>query len=316
MFPPAGLGASELGRVVCRPNRSYTYDPALLRPGRFDRQIRVELPSLQDRIDILNVHAAKYVTEDNIDYSLIARSTAGASGAQLANIMNEAALRAVREGRDKVTQSDIQESVEVVIAGAQKKGDVLSSKEKEIVSAHEIGHALVAALQKGTAPVEKITIIPRTSGALGYTMQVPEDEKNLYSKDDMLQYIATLCGGRAAEDVLFGSITTGASNDIEKATSVAKSMVTQYGMTDRFGMVKLQESGSRYMGDDGAMSCSQDTLKEVEDLVVKIVADCYAKARKLIADNKPAMKELTDYLLEKETITGSEFMTILEKYKK
>ncbi|NLM19157.1 MAG: ATP-dependent zinc metalloprotease FtsH [Clostridiaceae bacterium] len=300
--------------VLAATNRPEVLDPALLRPGRFDRQVRVELPSLQDRVAILKVHAKDYVTEDNIDYDLIARSTAGASGAQLANIMNEAALRAVREGQDKVRLEDLQESVEVVIAGEQRKQDILSPEEKEIVAYHEIGHALVAALQTNSPPVQKITIIPRTSGALGYTMQVPESEKNLYSKEDFETHITTLCGGRAAEEIFFNTMTNGASNDIERATSLAKSMVTQYGMTKRFGMVKLQESGSRYMGDEGSMTVSQQTMKEVEDIVVSIINDCHEKARELIRNNQEAMTELSNYLLENETITGDEFMEIFNKY--
>jgi len=300
--------------VLAATNRPEVLDPALLRPGRFDRQVRVELPSLQDRVAILKVHAKNYVTEDNIDYDLIARSTAGASGAQLANIMNEAALRAVREGQDRVRLEDIQESVEVVIAGEQRKQDILSPEEKEIVSYHEIGHALVAALQTNSPPVQKITIIPRTSGALGYTMQVPESEKNLYSKEDFETHITTLCGGRAAEEIFFNTMTNGASNDIERATSLAKSMVTQYGMTERFGMVKLQESGSRYMGDEGSMAVSQQTMKEVEDIVVSIINQCHEKARELIRNNQEAMTELSNYLLENETITGDEFMEIFNKY--
>ena len=299
--------------VLAATNRPEVLDPALLRPGRFDRQVRVELPSLQDRVAILKVHAKDYVTEDNIDYDLIARSTAGASGAQLANIMNGAALRAVREGQDKVRLEDLQESVEVVIAGEQRKQDILSPEEKEIVAYHEIGHALVAALQTNSPPVQKITIIPRTSGALGYTMQVPESEKNLYPKK-ILKHITTLCGGRAAEEIFFNTMTNGASNDIERATSLAKSMVTQYGMTKRFGMVKLQESGSRYMGDEGSMTVSQQTMKEVEDIVVSIINDCHEKARELIRNNQEAMTELSNYLLENETITGDEFMESFNKY--
>jgi cell division protease FtsH len=300
--------------ILAATNRPEILDPALLRPGRFDRQIRVELPSLQDRIDILKVHARNYLMEDGIDYSLIARSTAGASGAQLANILNEAALRAVKMNHDKVTQEDIQESIEVVIAGAQKKQDILSPKEKKRVSYHEIGHALVAALQTGSAPVEKITIIPRTSGALGYTLQVPKDEKNLYTKDDLINHITTLCGGRAAEEVIFGEVSTGAANDIEKATEVARAMVVEYGMTEEFGMVRFQEQGARYMGDKGNMNCSESTLKEIDDLVVKIVKEAQIEARRLIADNRDAMKELAEFLLDKETITGREFMEILKKY--
>lgn len=301
--------------LLAATNRPEILDPALLRPGRFDRQIRVELPTLKDRIEILKVHARSYKMEDDLDYSLIARSTAGASGAQLANILNEAALRAVRMGHDKVRQEDIQESIEVVIAGAQRKQDILSPEEKKRVAYHEIGHALVAALQTGSEPVEKITIIPRTSGALGYTMQVPKDEKNLYTREDLINHITTLCGGRAAEEVIFNEVSTGAANDIEKATETARSMITQYGMADEFGMVKFQDSGSRYMGDNGSMNCSEETRKEIDDLMVKIVKSAQDKARKLIADNRDAMKELSEFLLEEETITGKQFMEILSKYK-
>lgn len=301
--------------MLAATNRPEILDPALLRPGRFDRQIRVELPTLKDRIEILKVHARSYKMEGDIDYSLIARSTAGASGAQLANILNEAALRAVRMGHDKVRQEDIQESIEVVIAGAQRKQDILSPEEKKRVAYHEIGHALVAALQTGSEPVEKITIIPRTSGALGYTMQVPKDEKNLYTREDLINHITTLCGGRAAEEVIFNEVSTGAANDIEKATETARSMITQYGMADEFGMVKFQDSGSRYMGDNGNMNCSEETRKEIDDLMVKIVKSAQDKARQLIADNRDAMKELSEFLLEEETITGKQFMEILSKYK-
>ena len=301
--------------MLAATNRPEILDPALLRPGRFDRQIRVELPTLKDRIEILKVHARSYKMEEDIDYSLIARSTAGASGAQLANILNEAALRAVRMGQDKVRQEDIQESIEVVIAGAQRKQDILSPEEKKRVAYHEIGHALVAALQTGSEPVEKITIIPRTSGALGYTMQVPKDEKNLYTREDLINHITTLCGGRAAEEVIFNEVSTGAANDIEKATETARSMITQYGMADEFGMVKFQDSGSRYMGDTGNMNCSEETRKEIDDLMVSIVKKAQENARKLISDNREAMKELSEYLLEEETITGKEFMEILSKYK-
>ena len=301
--------------MLAATNRPEILDPALLRPGRFDRQIRVELPTLKDRIEILKVHARSYKMEEDIDYSLIARSTAGASGAQLANILNEAALRAVRMGQDKVRQEDIQESIEVVIAGAQRKQDILSPEEKKRVAYHEIGHALVAALQTGSEPVEKITIIPRTSGALGYTMQVPKDEKNLYTREDLINHITTLCGGRAAEEVIFNEVSTGAANDIEKATETARSMITQYGMADEFGMVKFQDSGSRYMGDTGNMNCSEETRKEIDDLMVNIVKKAQENARKLISENREAMKELAEYLLEEETITGKEFMEILSKYK-
>lgn len=301
--------------MLAATNRPEILDPALLRPGRFDRQIRVELPTLKDRIEILKVHARSYKMEEDIDYSLIARSTAGASGAQLANILNEAALRAVRMGQDKVRQEDIQESIEVVIAGAQRKQDILSPEEKKRVAYHEIGHALVAALQTGSEPVEKITIIPRTSGALGYTMQVPKDEKNLYTREDLINHITTLCGGRAAEEVIFNEVSTGAANDIEKATETARAMITQYGMADEFGMVKFQDSGSRYMGDTGNMNCSEETRKEIDDLMVNIVKKAQENARKLISENREAMKELAEYLLEEETITGKEFMEILSKYK-
>ena len=300
--------------MLAATNRPEILDPALLRPGRFDRQIRVELPTLKDRIEILKVHARKYQMDDDIDYSLIARSTAGASGAQLANILNEAALRAVRMDHDKVRQEDIQESIEVVIAGAQRKQDILSPEEKKRVAYHEIGHALVSALQSHSEPVEKITIIPRTSGALGYTMQVPKDEKNLYTRDDLLNHIRTLCGGRAAEEVIFNEVSTGAANDIEKATDTARSMITRYGMADEFGMVKFQENGSRYMGDEGNINCSEETRKEIDDLTVKIIKSAQEDARKMIANNRDAMKELSEYLLEEETITGKEFMEILAKY--
>ena len=300
--------------MLAATNRPEILDPALLRPGRFDRQIRVELPTLKDRIEILKVHARNYQMDDDIDYSLIARSTAGASGAQLANILNEAALRAVRMGHDKVRQEDIQESIEVVIAGAQRKQDILSPEEKKRVAYHEIGHALVSALQSHSEPVEKITIIPRTSGALGYTMQVPKDEKNLYTRDDLLNHIRTLCGGRAAEEVIFNEVSTGAANDIEKATDTARSMITRYGMADEFGMVKFQENESRYMGDEGNINCSEETRKEIDDLTVKIIKSAQEDARKMIANNRDAMKELSEYLLEEETITGKEFMEILAKY--
>lgn len=309
-----GFGANLGIVILAATNRPEILDPALLRPGRFDRQIRVELPSLQDRIDILKVHAKNYLLEDDIDYSLIARSTAGASGAQLANILNEAALRAVKMNHDKIKQEDIQESIEVVIAGAQKKQDILSSEEKKRVSYHEIGHALVAALQTGSAPVEKITIIPRTSGALGYTLQVPKDEKNLYTRDDLINHITTLCGGRAAEEVIFNEISTGAANDIEKATEVARAMVVEYGMAEEFGMVRFEEQGSRYMGDKGNTTCSEATLKEIDDLIIKIVKGAQENARNMIAENREAMKELAEFLLDKETITGKEFMEIFNKY--
>ena len=309
-----GFGGNSGIVVLAATNRPEILDGALLRPGRFDRQVRVELPDLEGRMQILKVHAEDYKMAEDIDFHLIARSTAGASGAQLANILNEAALRAVRLNHSEVTQGDIEESIETVIAGAQKKNDILSPEEKKIVAYHEIGHALVAALQSHSAPVQKITIVPRTSGTLGYTMQVEEADKNLVSKDDLLTQLATLAGGRAAEEVVFGIVTTGASNDIERATSIARSMVGTYGMSDNFGMVKLQDSGSRYMGGGGEPQCSEATAKLMDEEVISMVRESQEKARTLIRDNMPAMNELTDYLLEKETITGEEFMTILEKH--
>lgn len=309
-----GFGGNSGIVVLAATNRPEILDGALLRPGRFDRQVRVELPDLEGRMQILKVHAEDYKMAEDIDFYLIARSTAGASGAQLANILNEAALRAVRLNHSEVTQGDIEESIETVIAGAQKKNDILSPEEKKIVAYHEIGHALVAALQSHSAPVHKITIVPRTSGALGYTMQVEEADKNLVSKDDLLTQLATLAGGRAAEEVVFGIVTTGASNDIERATSIARSMVGTYGMSDNFGMVKLQDSGSRYMGGGGEPQCSEATAKLMDEEVISMVKESQEKARTLIRDNMPAMNELADYLLEKETITGEEFMTILEKH--
>lgn len=309
-----GFGGNSGIVVLAATNRPEILDGALLRPGRFDRQVRVEFPDLEGRMQILKVHAGDYKMAEDIDFYLIARSTAGASGAQLANILNEAALRAVRLNHSEVTQGDIEESIETVIAGAQKKNDILSPEEKKIVAYHEIGHALVAALQSHSAPVQKITIVPRTSGALGYTMQVEEADKNLVSKDDLLTQLATLAGGRAAEEVVFGISTTGASNDIERATSIARSMVGTYGMSDNFGMVKLQDSGSRYMGGGGEPQCSEATAKLMDEEVISMVKESQEKARTLIRDNMPAMNELADYLLEKETITGEEFMTILEKH--
>ena len=288
-----------------------TLDPALLRPGRFDRRIPVELPDLQGREAILKVHAKKIRLGDDIDFNAIARAASGASGAELANMVNEAALRAVRSGRKYVTQADLEESIEVVIAGYQKKNKVLSDKERLIVSYHEIGHALVAALQTHSAPVTKITIIPRTSGALGYTMQVDEQERNLLSKEELENKIATFTGGRVAEDLVFHSITTGASNDIEQATKLARGMITRYGMSEKFGMVALETVTNQYMGGDTSLACAGETAADIDEMVVELVKREYAKAEKLLSDNMPKLHELAKFLYEKETITGEEFMQIL-----
>ena len=285
----------------------------MLRPGRFDRRVPVELPDLKGREEILKVHAKKIRISDTVDFSAIARAAAGASGADLANIINEAALRAVRDGRKFVVQADLEESVEVVIAGYQKKNKVLTTKEKLIVAYHEIGHALVAALQTHSAPVTKITIIPRTSGALGYTMQVDEGEHNLMSKEELENKIATLTGGRVAEELVFQSITTGASNDIEQATKLARAMITRFGMTDEFDMVALETVSNQYLGGDTSLACSGDTATLIDQKVVEVVKTQHDKARKLIQDNMPKMHELAKYLYEKETITGDEFMEILSR---
>ena len=299
--------------ILAATNRPEVLDPALLRPGRFDRQVPMELPDLAGREAILKVHLKKVQTADQIDTRLIARMTSGASGAQVANIVNEAALRAVRMKRKEVTTEDLVESIETVIAGAQKKNSIMSEKEKKIVSYHEIGHALVAAKQKGSAPVEKITIVPRTSGALGYTMQVDEEEKVLMSRTDALQQIQVLCGGRAAEEVVFDEITTGASNDIEKATSLAQKMVTQYGMSPEFGMVALETGGSQYLGGGGQMSCSPETQRMIDLEVQKIIQDSYDEAKRTLVENREKLDELSLFLLEEETITGKEFMEILNQ---
>ncbi len=298
--------------VLAATNRPEILDIALMRPGRFDRQVPVELPDLEGRFQILKVHARDYQMESDIDYRQIARATAGASGAQIANIVNEAALLAVREGRGKVSESDLQESVETVIAGKQKKGEILSPEEKRVVAFHEVGHALVAALQNGQAPVEKITIVPRTSGALGYTMQVEQDDKNLISRSDVLSSIRTLCGGRAAEEVIFGDYTTGAANDIEKVTHLAREMVTKFGMSDAFGMMRLEQGGSQYLGGAGQSSCSSQTQQQVDQEVLAIIRGCQTDARTLLENNKGKLERLADYLLEKETITGKQFMEILK----
>lgn len=308
-----GFDGSKGVVILAATNRPETLDPALLRPGRFDRRIPVELPDLQGREDILKVHAKKIRLGDDIDFNAIARAASGASGAELANMINEAALRAVRSGRKYVNQSDLEESIEVVIAGYQKKNKVLSDKERLIVSYHEIGHALVAALQTHSAPVTKITIIPRTSGALGYTMQVDETERNLLSKEDLENKIATFTGGRVAEELVFHSITTGASNDIEQATKLARGMITRYGMSDEFGMVALETVTNQYMGGDTSLACASDTAADIDHMVVELVRKQYEKATRLLQDNMPKLHELAKYLYEKETITGDEFMQILNQ---
>ena len=299
--------------ILAATNRPESLDPALTRPGRFDRRVPVELPDLKGREAILRVHAKKVKTEPNIDYSAVARMASGASGAELANIVNEAALRAVRDGRNTVTQSDLEESIEVVIAGYQKKNAILTDHEKRIVAYHEIGHALVAAKQTQSAPVQKITIVPRTSGALGYTMQVEDGNHYLWTKEEMENKIATLTGGRVAEEVVFGSITTGASNDIEQATNLARSMITRYGMSDEFGMVALETETNQYLGGDTQLSCSAETQREVDKKVVDLVKKQYAKATRIITENREKLDELAKFLYEKETITGEEFMQILNK---
>lgn len=299
--------------ILAATNRPESLDPALLRPGRFDRRIPAELPDLGGREAILKVHAKKIKTEENIDYNAIARATAGASGAELANIINEAALRAVRNGRGLVNQSDLEESVEVVIAGYQRKNAVISQKEKEIIAYHEIGHALVAAKQKDSAPVHKITIIPRTSGALGYTMQVDEGEKFLLTKEEALARIATLTGGRSAEELIFNSCTSGASNDIEQATKLARAMVTRYGMSSSFDMIALETVSNQYLGGDTSLACSPETASRIDDEVNSIVKQSHEKAVRILSENIDKLHELAHFLLERETITGEEFMDILNK---
>ena len=294
-------------------NRPETLDPALLRPGRFDRRIPVELPDLAGREAILKIHANDVKMEPGIDLGIVARSTPGASGADLANIINEAALRAVRNGRKRVTQEDLLESVDVVIAGEKKKSTVLSPHEKEVVAYHETGHAIVAATQKGTAPVTKITIVPRTSGALGFTMQVEEDEHFLTTRTEAKQKIATLCGGRAAEELIFGEMTTGASNDIEKATQIARAMVTQYGMSDKFGMVALGQQRSRYLGGGQELACSDGTAQEVDAEVERLVEEGHQAALKILRDHRFKLHEIAHYLQKKETITGDEFMKMFTR---
>ena len=306
-----GFDASKGVVILAATNRPDSL--ALLRPGRFDRRIPVELPDLKGREEILKVHAKKVRLGDDIDFNAIARAASGASGAELANMVNEAALRAVRENRKYVTQADLEESIETVIAGYQKKNQVLSSKEKLIVSYHEIGHALVAALQTNSAPVTKITIIPRTSGALGYTMQVESEERNLMTQEELINKIATLTGGRCAEKLIFNSITTGASNDIEQATKLARAMITRYGMSDRFGMVALETQNNPYLGGDSSLSCSPQTAADIDQMVVDTVKHGYDTAMDLLEKNQKKLHELAKYLYEKETITGEEFMQILTR---
>ncbi len=299
--------------ILAATNRPESLDPALARPGRFDRRVPVELPDLAGREAILKVHARKIKPAEDVDFHTIARMASGASGAELANIINEAALRAVRNGRTIVTQADLEESIEVVIAGYQKKNAVLSDQEKKVVAYHEIGHALVAAMQTHSAPVQKITIIPRTSGALGYTMQVETGDKYLMTKQEIENKIATFTGGRAAEEVVFGEITTGASNDIEQATKLARAMITRYGMSDDFDMVALETVTNQYLGGDASLACSADTQKVIDDKVVALVKTQHEKAKKLLTENRSKLDVLAQYLYEKETITGEEFMTILER---
>ena len=299
--------------ILAATNRPESLDPALTRPGRFDRRVPVELPDLKGREEILKVHAKKIKLAENVDFSTVARMASGASGAELANIVNEAALRAVRDGRKLVTQADLEESIETVIAGYQKKNAILTDREKWIVSYHEIGHALVAARQTHSAPVQKITIIPRTSGALGYTMQVDTGDKYLMSKQEIENKIATLTGGRAAEEVAFGEITTGASNDIEQATKLARAMIARYGMSDEFDMVAMETVTNQYLGGDTSLACASDTQKRIDEKVVELVKAQHEKAIRILTDNRAKLDELAKYLYEKETITGDEFMAILEE---
>lgn len=299
--------------ILAATNRPETLDPALTRPGRFDRRVPVELPDLAGREAILKVHAKKIKTADDVNFHTIARMASGASGAELANIINEAALRAVRNNRTVVTEADLEESIETVIAGYQKKNAVLSDDEKKVVAYHEIGHALVAAMQSHSAPVQKITIIPRTSGALGYTMQVDQGDKYLLTKQELENKIATFTGGRAAEELVFGEVTTGASNDIEQATKLARAMITRYGMSDDFDMVALETVSNQYLGGDASLACSADTQNEIDRKVVELVKRQHEKASKILADNRAKLDELAKYLYEKETITGEEFMSILDK---
>ena len=299
--------------ILAATNRPESLDPALLRPGRFDRRVPVELPDLKGRTDILKVHAKKVRVDEDVDFHTIARMAAGASGAELANIINEAALRAVRNQRQQVTQADLEESVEVVIAGYQKKNAILSDKEKHTVAYHEIGHALVAARQSHSAPVQKITIIPRTSGALGYTMQVEKQDKNLLSREELENKLATLTAGRAAEEIAFGQITTGASNDIEQATKLARAMITRYGMSEDFDMVAMETVTNQYLGGDTSLACSPATQKDIDEKVVALVKKQHGVAKKILAENREALDRLASHLYEKETITGDEFMQLLDE---
>lgn len=306
-----GFNADDNVVILAATNRPESLDPALLRPGRFDRRVPVELPDLAGREAILKAHAKKVALGDDVDFHTIARMAAGASGAELANIVNEAALRAVRDHRDAVSQADLEESIEVVIAGYQKKNAILSDDEKKTVAYHEIGHALVAALQSHSAPVQKITIIPRTSGALGYTMQVDQQDKYILSREELENKIATLTGGRAAEEVVFNQVTTGASNDVEQATKLARAMITRYGMTDEFDMVAMETVTNKYLGGDTSLACAPETQKYIDAKVVSVVKEQHAKAKKILEDHRPALDALAKYLYEKETITGKEFMDIL-----
>ncbi|HJA66567.1 cell division protein FtsH [Lachnoclostridium sp. An169] len=299
--------------ILAATNRPESLDPALTRPGRFDRRVPVELPDLKGREEILKVHAKKVKLDDSVDFNKVARMASGASGAELANIVNEAALRTVRTGRNCVTQADLEESIEVVIAGYQKKNAILTDQEKKIVSYHEVGHALVAAMQTHSAPVQKITIVPRTSGALGYTMQVDEGNHYLMSQEELENKIATLTGGRAAEELVFHSSSTGASNDIEQATKLARSMITRYGMSEEFDMVAMETVTNQYLGGDTSLTCSAETQAEIDRKVVELVKKQHEKARKILEDNREKLDEISEYLYEKETITGDEFMKILEK---
>lgn len=306
-----GFDSSKGVVILAATNQPDSLDPALLRPGRFDRRVPVDLPDLEGRVAILKVHAEKVKKEDDIDYHAVARLAAGASGAELANMVNEAALRAVRDGRDKITQEDLEESIEIVIAGYERKSRVLSDEEKRIVAYHEIGHALVAAKQSHSAPVHKITIIPRTSGALGYTLQVDEGDSFLMSKEELENKIATLAGGRAAEEIVFKRITTGASNDIEKATKIARAMITRFGMSDEFGMVAMEVVQNAYLGEDTSMACSPETQAIIDRRVRELINRQQEKARNILRENIEKLHELADYLYNNETITGEEFMKIL-----
>jgi cell division protease FtsH len=299
--------------ILAATNRPGSLDQALTRPGRFDRRVPVELPDLKGREEILQVHSTKIRLDSSVNFHTIARMAAGASGAELANIINEAALRAVRHNRKVVTEADLEESVEVVIAGYQKKNAILSDHEKQTVSYHEVGHALVAAKQSNSAPVQKITIIPRTSGALGYTMQVEEADKNILTREELENKIATLTAGRAAEEVIFGQVSTGAANDIEQATKLARAMITRYGMTDEFDMVAMETVNNQYLGGDTSLTCSMDTQKDIDKKVIELVKTQHDRARKILSQNRAKLNELAHYLYEKETITGEEFMEILNR---